>query len=406
MSITIIDLTQINYKEPPISTLIILTIGLAVFYVLHRLTGSNSAQSNQRIEELKEKSVKTSTKKRFEKPKFEPVSANFNWETLEVCKHYPFKDAEYKLNMGISNLNPSDWLVIDPTYKQKLTAKNLIVNNKHPDYPQEKDLKSNTVFFLPEATAAVKEFYNYIMEYYCQTYPQCFVEIDENLILNKIMGIKMPKTTDDVTNPEDYLYHLVNVMEEDFIILLKDPSKENEVDGTEYYFKAGIFAFAAGFNPRDRFDAPLSFIHHPIPGYEQKLKVSMNKFFNNIQPYQFVTRANFSVQNHDKFYVDDENKGHNLAKGEIQQPFKKEDLDFVKKVHYRSERQALTKLPETGAIIFTIRTLLMPMVELKKEPMEVRDRFAGAVTKLPDDIANYKRAKEWGPAVVSYLQEA
>ena len=64
-----------------------------------------------------------------------------------------------------------------------------------------------------------------------------------------------------------------------------------------------MFAFAAGFNPIDRFNTPLSFIHHPIPGYESKLKISMNRFFNRLSPGQFVTRLNFSIQTHNKFML-------------------------------------------------------------------------------------------------------
>lgn len=130
----------------------------------------------------------------------------------------------------------------------------------------------------------------------------------------------------------------------------------------------------------------------------------MNRFFNRLLPGQFVTRLNYSMQTHNKFYVDDANKGHNLPEGFVQEPLKYEDLDFENQVHYRSERQVLTKLPKSGAMVFTIRTYLLPLAEVKKK-VEVCDRLIGAINGFPKDISQYKRADEWGPAVIQYLSE-
>lgn len=384
----------LRFNEPPLSTILILSVGFIIFHYLR--------QKSPKPEVKKSAALRN---KVFEKPIIQPVPKNFDWATLEPVKHYPFKKAKYQLNMGIKDLDPQDYLVVDPTYKFKLELKYKIVTSNHPDYPPDKDLADCTVFYLPEAQEAIREYYDFVIEYFCAKFPKYFVKTG-NQVHNKIIDKFVPAKSDPAADAQQYLIHLVNIMEEDFIILLKDPSRKNEIDGTEYYFKAGIFAFAAGFNPRDRFDTPLSFVHHPIPGYETKLKASMNRFFDRIQPFQFVTRANFSVQTHNKLYVDDSNKGHNLADDVEQKPIAYEDLDFEKGVYYRSERQTLTKLPKSGAIVFTIRTYLTPMAEIKKEPLDIRERFAGAIQLFPDDIANYKRSKEWGPAVVQYIEES
>lgn len=397
---SIIESLELKLGEPKLSTILILCFGVFLFYSANawKPTPGKAATKVKKGSSLKDKVVT--------KPKIDAVGLDFDWAKLDPVKHFPFKNAKYQLNMGIKNLEPQDYLVLDPTYKTKLLEKYKIVTNNHPDYPSEKDLKNSTLFYLPEAEEAVREYYDFVMEYVCCRWPQYFVKTGANQIHNKITNDFVPANADTSTDAEKYLIDLVKTIEEDFIILLKDPSKEHEIDGTEYYFKAGVFAFAAGFNPRDRFDTPLSFIHHPIPGYEAKLKMSMNRFFDKLQPHRFVTRANFSVQTHGKYYVDDSNKGHNLPDDVEQKPIAYEDLDFENGVHYRSERQTLTKLPKSGAVVFTIRTYLTPMAELKNEPLEVRERLAGAIKLLPEDIAKYKRSKEWGPAVVQYLEES
>lgn len=131
----------------------------------------------------------------------------------------------------------------------------------------------------------------------------------------------------------------------------------------------------------------------------------MNRFFDRIKPGQFVNRNNFSVQTHDKLYVDDSNKGHNLPENYVQKEISFDSLDFETQVHYRSERQTLTKLPESGAVVFTIKTYLLPLPDVKNEGQEVCERLIGAIEGFPDDIAVYKRSKEWGPPVIKYLQQ-
>lgn len=337
------------------------------------------------------------------------MPASFHYKTTPTIKSYPFKNKDYKLTMGIKNLAVQDWLLMDEQYKEKLEQKKKTIA----------EIKASTVFTLPFADSAVVEFYHVIINYMHKKYPMHFVLIENkggeqggnsekfdssNYIYNNIMDVKLPLSVSHLSS-EEILLLLSQTIEEDFIILMKDPSKHDEIDGDEYYFKAGIFAFAAGFNPQDRFDKPLSFIHHPIPNYESKLKLSMNKFFTRLAPNQFVTRSNFSVQTHSQFFVDDSNKGHNLPEGFVQKPLDRKDLDFDNQVHYRSERQVLTKLPQTGAIVFSIRTYLTPMVTLKSESDEIRENFIGAINRFPDDIKLYKRAAEWAPAVTEYLKE-
>lgn len=340
--------------------------------------------------------------KPYVKPIIKPVPPDFQWDKTPPLKSYPFKNSDYKLTMGIRNLDAQQWLLVEPSYLRAIGNKKKIVTNTHPDYPSDKDLASNTVLFTDEAVPAIKEFYNIVVNYMCEKYPMYFKMV-ENKLYNDITKEYIPTKAGDEFSAREYMLYLANTIEEDFLILLKDPTRVNEKDGSEYFFKAGIFAFAAGFAPVDRFNKPLSFVHHPIPGYESKLKLSMNRFFNRIEPGQFVTRSNFSVQTHNKYYVDDANKGHNLSKNQKQAPLDPSKLDFENQVHYRSERQTLTRLPESGAIVFTVRTYLEPLSVLKKEEKEVRERFIGAIDKLPKDISEYKRADEWGPAVIAYL---
>lgn len=334
--------------------------------------------------------------------KVDAVPETFEWAQEKPLRSYPFKDSEYKLTMGIKFISAQDWLLIEDTYLDRIEEKTKIITNNHPSYSPDKDLRRSTVFSSPEGEAALREFYDIVITYMSEKYPHYFAKQGDK-VWNKITDEQIVLSSDGV-EPEKLLDTLARTIEEDFIILLPDPTKASEPYGTEYYFKAGVFAFAAGFDPLEKFNKPLTSIHGPIPGYEEKLKTSMNRFFDRLKPGEIVTRSNFSVQTHAKLYVDDANKGYHLTEEELNRPIPYEDLDFDKQVHYRSERQVLIKMPKTGGTVFTIRTYLHPLSQFKDDP-EAAARLSGSIAKFPDDMARYKNIVQPRPAVLRYLSE-
>lgn len=55
-------------------------------------------------------------------------------------------------------------------------------------------------------------------------------------------------------------------------------------------------------------------------------------------------------------------------------------------IYFRSERQSLRRLPQTGAILFTIRTYYEPVTSLAQES-GVPGRMASALRSWPEDVA-------------------
>lgn len=328
-----------------------------------------------------------------------PVTEDFNWATEDPFNVYPFKDKAYKLTMSVRNMVAQDWLLIENTYLKRIEEKTKLVTNTHLEYPEGKDTELCTVFPCKDAEPAIREFYDVAVKYMCDKYPMYF-SVSEGTVHNLITGEDIPLRGGDLPLRQ-LMQYLVRTIEEDFIIMMPDPTKENEPHGTEYFFKGGVFAFANGFNPADKIGKPLSAIHVPVPGYEEKLKLSMNKFFARLKVGEFVGRSNFSIQNHALLYDDSSNKGYHFD------PAKPNTLDFDKvdftsEMNYRSERQVLTRLPKTQAVIFTIRTYLHPFSEFEGE---VPKRLLGALNGLPKDMATYKNEPYWGKAVKRYLDE-
>ena len=54
-------------------------------------------------------------------------------------------------------------------------------------------------------------------------------------------------------------------------------------------------------------------------------------------------------------------------------------------IRLRTERQSLRRLPRSGAIVFTVRTYIFPVVDLAKEP-GIPGRMASAIRSWPEDV--------------------
>lgn len=340
-------------------------------------------------------------------PNVKPVRSDFSWDKESPLKSFPFRKGIYKLTMGIRSLNFQDWLLMELNYLKNINIKSSIVSNTNPNYPSEKNLSKSSVCLTEECIPSLKELYSMVVPYMCDKYPMHFSKTPNNeQVYNSVTKEYIPLDPNSVDEPYLLLKYLSRTIEEDFIILQKDDSQKEKPHGSEYHFKGGVFAFPVGFDPGKLFNKPLSFIHQPVPGYEQKLKPSLNKFFDRLEPGNFVTRSNWFVQAHNYFFVDELIKEGNAPPRSEMRPLRRENLDFEKQVHYRSERQVLTRLPKLGAVVFTIRTYLLPMSEIKNEDEATIDRFVGAIEGLPDDLAYYKRSLEWGPPVIEYLLDS
>ena len=70
---------------------------------------------------------------------------------------------------------------------------------------------------------------------------------------NKIVNKSIPATAAGVEDLESLLIALTRTIEEDFIILLPEPTNRFEPYSIKYYFKAGVFAFAGGFESLGKF---------------------------------------------------------------------------------------------------------------------------------------------------------
>ena len=69
----------------------------------------------------------------------------------------------------------------------------------------------------------------------------------------------------------------------------------------------------------------------------------------------------------------------------------------------RAEWQTLRKLPESGAILFTIRTFVESARDFYERDYDIVHAFADIVSKIPDDVAEYKSIAPYRESFYAYL---
>lgn len=78
----------------------------------------------------------------------------------------------------------------------------------------------------------------------------------------------------------------------------------------------------------------------------------------------------------------------------------------ITQARLRQELQTLTRLPNTGAIMFSFKTYLTPIEEVKKEGcgLILADAIEGLKTGNAPGMWVYKGASRWGKSVCEYLR--
>lgn len=204
---------------------------------------------------------------------------------------------------------------------------------------------------------------------------------------------------DDRTLPMGPLGFLGSQVQEDIVLL---DQREDTL-----FCDAGIVTFAADWS--FGFDVGMSFleIHGPVPRVRQTGVITRaHDFLKRLQPGEMYRRTNWSMTIGRRLDVSTERYPEWGPDRLMVQSV--DDRAFGELAHLRVEVQHLIRLPESNAIMFLIRTHLLPLADLATvEPWRLRT--AQVLAELPPDMASYKgivkyqhRAADWllahGPA--------
>jgi hypothetical protein len=198
---------------------------------------------------------------------------------------------------------------------------------------------------------------------------------------------------DDSTLPDEPLRYIARQVQEDIVLL----DQRNDT----LFADAGVVTFAADWS--FGFDVGMSFleIHGPVPRIRQEGVITRaHEFLMRLQPHQPYRRTNWTMTIGRRLDVSTERYPEwGPDRDRIQTV---DDAAFGGLVHLRVEVQHLVRLPYSGAIMFLIRTYMLPLDQLATvEPWRVR--AAAALAELPEDMADYKGIIKYKDRAATWL---
>jgi hypothetical protein len=198
----------------------------------------------------------------------------------------------------------------------------------------------------------------------------------------------------DETLPAPPLVFLAGQIQDDIVLL---DQREGQL-----WVDAGCVTFASNWSLA--FDVGMSFleIHGPVPhDYADGAIPRAERFLMRLQAGQPFRRMNWSstagrcLDTALDSYADWGASRQTMAEAEA----------FAEQFHMRVEVQHLIRLPESGAIMFLIRTYLLPLSDILAIPAWAR-QFALVLGDLPDDIIEYKGLAALRPRLLRSLTQA
>jgi hypothetical protein len=263
-----------------------------------------------------------------------------------------FEQRPYRLEMGLSRLNPAEWLWISEHYTDEIVEKRRLLA-----------AGADIARRLPEGGPAVAETAALVADYLASHHPELAPAGEADPLLRVGLSVQ-----------------------EDFCWLQESAAGHRLV--------AAFVAFPARWRLADKIGRPLGAIHAPVPGFAERLLPPTERIFAGLAVDRPVRRANWSL-------VDDPALHQPAAKERWRRVALDPD-DAGAQLHLRVERQTLRRLPATGAVLFTIHTMTAPLGEIAAAPPAAA-ALRARLHEMPPAMRAYKNLAIAHTALDTYL---
>jgi len=272
--------------------------------------------------------------------------------------------------MGLTPQSEAEWLAPDASLREILVEKRELLATRH-----------ESVFrALPEAAAASVELLRLLAGHLAQRFPSVYRFDGEHDLFNGASG----ETWDIAAPPLHPLDVAGRLVAEDLCLL--QASKEG------YRLIGASLCFPNRWLLDEKVGRPLDIIHAPVPGFAPALQRPVEHFFAALKPDRILDRVNWGI-------ADDSARFQPSGR----------DADAAitpanagSALFLRVERQTLRRLPQSQAVLFTIRTEITPLDRV----IGTRDdaiHLAGAIRDMDPATLRYKHLTAVAPALLTWL---
>ena len=222
---------------------------------------------------------------------------------------------------GIQPIKFRDWLQIDDVYTEQLLEKQKILKNHFDQVHVMAD----------ECVLAAEELLSLVLTL-----------LNDLGFLQSGLRVKRPDGLEVTIDESKPLLTLAKLLQEDFLIMIEKAD--------EHVLMGGCLCFPASWDLLEKFMKPLTFIHDPVPIYDDILAKRVERLLSSVRSETPLMRGNTLRYTDPTLFLPKRNSD----------PDRKE----VRGEFIRSERQTLVRLPKSKAVVFSIHTYVIKEEDL------------------------------------------
>ncbi len=198
---------------------------------------------------------------------------------------------------------------------------------------------------------------------------------------------KHPKLNFNADDPRPLLSTALQV-QEDLVLLQGD---------SPHRLLAGAVFFPAGWSVTDKVGQTLQNVHSVVPRFEQSLERQTDRLVTHLKVGRPVWRMNWGVRPSSQ--LDQSPKWSAM----IAETAKQVDPNNAgKRCFFRVERQTLSRLPDSGEILFTIHTRQWPLATLTQPQLKCLHQ---TLKTCPDETLIYKGISDFYDPLIQFLEQ-
>jgi dimethylamine monooxygenase subunit A len=262
----------------------------------------------------------------------------------------------FRWRLGVRPLDMADWIEIDEHHGDEIAAKARIMATN----------AATALVALDDAEPECAEVADALAAHLRQRFPEQFAGLELDASLHPLDAI-------------------ARQVQEDLVVMA-------ERDG-RMVFVAGSVCFPNRWDLRSKLGRTMSEVHEPVALLNEQLEGVIDDVLRRLSPDRPMWRLGWGVIDTDDLYQP-------LDGTAAPRP-----VDAPPAAHHlRIERETLTRHPNTGCILFTIRTHQMPLPDLRLVDAASAAALADAIASMPDPIGDYKQLRHTGPAIAAWLR--
>ncbi len=285
--------------------------------------------------------------------------------------------------MGVHALNDHSLIEVDATaYHEELALKQRLLSEEYHQYfravQNTESMQWDVIeLILPTMATLYPQYFALLIDGDHWTWRNHLLNTETQFLLGDDSNLPLP--------PLDWLGRQV---QEDLLVMS---------DAQGMPLVAGHLCFPNSWCLEDKLGLSLLDIHLPVPLFAGTLGRSTSLLLERLKVGRPVTRVNWSIKatarlNFMPRYAYEEQQAY--------QYFTTENIG--ERCFLRLERQTLSRLPRTNAILFTIRTYQAPIAEVVYTTEYAR-RIAGVLRTMPHEMQMYKALASCADMLLAYL---